>query len=217
MNLKKFFFLFVILCLTAINAKAQDRFYGEIGVTGGCGFVLGHTNNFLFQYSQPLGGMYAKYKANGRWEARLQVDGGTLGYAENKKTGYLGLQALGEFNFFNYGVKKWEDGYSWFSPSLVAGLGIIAYDISGKPKFTATLPMGLGLKFKLNNRVNVGAYWMVSKVFSDKLDGASNPNGEYGKFWNNQDWYSTAQIYLSFNFYKICAPCHNGVKIKKKK
>ena len=35
-------------------------------------------------------------------------------------------------------------------------------------------------------------------------------NGEYGKFWNNQDWYSTAQISLSLNFYKICAPCRRG-------
>ena len=73
----------------------------------------------------------------------------------------------------------------------------------------------LGVKFKLGNRVNLGSYWMVSKVFSDKLDNTPNPNGEYGKFWNNQDWYSTVQVYLSVSFYKICAPCRNGVKKKK--
>ena len=214
-KLKKVFLLFVILCVTVNSVKAQDTFYGEVGLTGGCGFVLGDTNDFLFKYSQPVGGAYLKYKFNGRWEARLQVDGGLLGYDMGRNMSYVGLQALGEFNFFNYGVKKWEAHYSWISPCLVAGLGVVAFDFEGKPKFTATIPMGLGVKVKLSNRVNLGAYWMVSKVLSDKMDGTPNPNGEYGKFWNNQDWYSTAQVFLSFNFHKICAPCRNGIKKKK--
>ena len=33
--------MLVMLCVTAYNAKAQDTFYGEIGLTGGGGFVLG--------------------------------------------------------------------------------------------------------------------------------------------------------------------------------
>ena len=211
MRLEKIILMLVMLCVTAYNAKAQDTFYGEIGLTGGGGFVLGDTNDFLFRYSQPLGGLYAKYKFNGRWETRVQLDGGLLGYAEELNYGYVGLQALGEFNFFDYGVKRWEAHYSWFSPCLVAGLGCVLFDLGGKPKFTMTLPLGVGLKFKLANRVNTGVYWTVSKAFSDKMDNAPNPNGQYGKFWNNQDWYSTAQVFLSFNFYKICAPCRNGV------
>lgn len=211
MKLIKIFLLLVIFSVTANNVKSQDTFYGEMGFTGGCGFILGDTNDFLFQYSKPVGGLYTKYKINGRWEARLQLDGGFLGYDKGLNSGYVGLQALGEFNFFNYGVKKWEADYSWFSPCLVAGLGVVLFDLSGKPKFTMTLPMGVGMKFKLNNRTNLGFYWTVSKVFSDKMDNTPNPNGEYGKFWNNQDWYSTAQVFLSFNFYKICAPCRNGV------
>ena len=165
MNLRKIFLLLVIFCITVNNVKAQDTFYGEFGLTGGCGFVLGDTNDFLFQYSQPLGGLYAKYKFNGRWETRLQLDGGLLGYNKTLNSGYVGLQALGEFNFFNYGVKKWEANYSWFSPCLVAGLGVVLFDLGGKPKFTMTLPMGVGMKFKLNNRTNAGFYWTVAKAF----------------------------------------------------
>ena len=201
--------LIVTICVTIYSAKSQDTFYGEVGLTGGGGFVLGDTNDFLFKYTQPVGGAYLKYKINGRWETRLQLDGGLLGYSEGQKTSYVGLQALGEFNFFNYGVKRWEANYSWFTPSLVAGLGLFSYSLNDEPKFTATIPLGIGFKFKLSNRINLGAYWMVSKVISDKVDNAANPNGEYGK-WNNQDWYSTAQIALSVNFYKICAPCRSG-------
>ena len=210
-KLKKVFLLLVILCVTANSVKSQDTFYGEFGLTGGCGFVLGDTNDFLFKYTQPVGGAYLYYKFDGRWEARLQVDGGLLGYASGQSMSYAGLQALGEFNFFNFGVKKWEAHYSWVSPCLVAGLGAVVYDFGGKPKLTATIPLGLGVKFKLGNRTNLGMYWMVMRAFSDKMDNMPNPNGEYGKFWNNQDWYSTAQVFLSFNFYKICAPCRNGV------
>lgn len=216
-KLKKIFLLFVIFCVTANNVKSQDTFYGEVGLTGGCGFVLGDTNDFLFQYSQPLGGLYAKYKFNGRWETRLQLDGGLLGYKEKLNSGYVGLQALGEFNFFNYGVKRWEADYSWFSPCLVAGVGVVVFDLAGTPKATMTLPLGLGVKFKLANRVNAGIYWTVAKAFSDKMDNTPNPNGAYGKFWNNQDWYSTAQVFLSFNFLKICAPCRNGMPRKNKR
>jgi hypothetical protein len=208
MKLRRIFLLIVTICVTVYSAKSQDTFYGEVGVTGGGGFVLGDTNDFLFKYTQPVGGAYLKYKINGRWETRLQLDGGLLGYSEGQKTPYIGLQALGEFNFFNYGVKRWEAHYSWFTPSLVAGLGLFSC-LNDEPKFTATIPLGLGVKFKLSNRINLGAYWMVSKVISDKVDNKPNPNGEYGR-WNNQDWYSTAQIALSVNFYKICAPCRSG-------
>jgi hypothetical protein len=217
MKLKYIYILFVTLWFTVDIAKAQDTFYGEFGLTGGGGFILGDTNDFLFQYAQPLGGLYAKYKINGRLETRLQLDGGILGYAKDQKSIYGGLQVLGEFNFFNYGVKRWESDYSWVSPCLVVGLGIVAFDLGGKPKATITVPMGVGVKFKLSNRVNAGAYWTVAKAFSDKLDDTPNPNGIYGKFWNNQDWYSTAQVFLSFNFYKICAPCRDGVKVRRKK
>lgn len=217
MKLKKIFILLITFSFIANNAKAQDTFYGEVGLSGGCGFVLGDTNDFLFKYPQPAGGLYLKYKINGRWETRLQLDGGLLGYAQGQNMSYTSLQALAEFNFFNYGVKRWEAHYSWFTPYVTAGVGAIVFNFVDKPRFSATIPLGLGVKFKLANRVNVGAFWMVSKVFSDKFDKTPNLNGEYGKFWNNQDWYSTAQIFLSFNFYKICAPCRNGRKQEQKK
>ena len=213
---KKIVLLIVTICFIANNAKAQDVYYAEIGIIGGGGFTLGDTNNFLFKYMQPTGCLYAKYKINGRIETKLQLEGGLLGYNKNQKTSYATLQALGEFNFLDYGAKKWDAYYSWFTPSLIAGLGAIVFDFQDNPKMTLTVPLGIGFKFKLSERVNVGTYWMVNKVLSDKLDKSTNPNGEYGKFWNNQDWYSTAQIFLSFNFYKTCAPCRNSAKPKKR-
>lgn len=203
--------MFVIACTAAAKPKSQDVFFCEVGLTGGCGFVLGDQNNILFNWVEPLGGGFLKYKFNGHYELRLQADGGFLGIKREEnvsiRTNYVGLQVLGEFNFFNYGVKSWEAYRTWVTPSIMVGVGMIVYD----KKITASLPMGIGAKFKLSNRVNMGLYWTLAKVFSDKLDYVDDPIGLNRGFWNNRDWYSTAQIYISFNFAKICAPCHDGV------
>lgn len=226
--LKKCCVLFVTIWVLVVDVKPQaaldkpqDVFYGEVGLTGGGGFVLGDVNGMLFNHMQPLGGVFLKYKFNGHYELRLQVDGGILGVGNVNNTfcttPYVGAQFLGEFNFFNYGVKQWEAFRTWVTPTIIAGLGVMAFDDGVSWRFTPTLPLGVGVKFKLSNRVNVGAYWMVTKTFSDAVDHTDNPIGLNKGLWNNRDWYSTAQIYLSINFYKICAPCRNGVIVKRKK
>lgn len=210
-------FLYLLISLSVVSVSAQDVFYCEAGLTGGCGFVLGDVNGILFNRVEPLGGAFLKYKFNGHYELRLQVDGGFLGVSSSADGGrirsrYVGTQILGEFNFFNYGARRWEAYRTWVSPTVVAGLGVLYFN----GNVTASVPVGLGLKFKLSNRINAGLYWTVAKTFSDAVDYVDDPIGLNRGFWNNRDWYSTAQIYLSVNFYKICAPCRNGVKVRKK-
>lgn len=217
MTLIKRICLIITVGILAHNVSAQDTFYGEVGLTGGGGFTLGDVNATLFKHIQPLGGAFLKYKFNGYYELRLQIDGGKLGVGfvddRFRTSTYVGAQVLGEFNFFNYGAKRWEAYRSWVTPTLVAGVGIMFFN----DRVTASVPVGLGVKFKLSNRVNIGAYWTVAKVFSDALDYVDNPIGLNKGFWNNRDWYSTVQIYLSVNFYKICAPCRNGVIVREKR
>ena len=212
MRIIKAILLTLIISLSATKVLSQDTFYGEVGVTGGCGFVLGDENRMLFNYVQPLGGAFLKYKFNGHYELRAQLDGGLLGIHNrdnaNLTSPYVGLQVLGEFNFFNYGVKKWEAYRTWATPTIFVGLGVMYFN---ETHFAATFPFGVGAKFKLSNRINIGAYWMMAKVFSDNLDYTNNPLGLNKGFWTNRDWYSTLQMYLSVNFYKRCAPCRDGV------
>lgn len=216
--------LFLSMCLQAeplgkgrnySGGKGGDVYLCEFGLTGGCGFVLGDVNGTLFNYVQPVGGAYFRYKFNGHWEIRVQGEGGFLGVQDvqedSRRNLFGGAQVLGEFNFFNYGVQKWAEYRTWVTPSLTLGLGFIGFNGG----FAATVPMGIGMKFKLSDRVNMGAYWMVTKALTDKLDYVDDPLGLNRGFWNNRDWYSTAQIYISINFLKFCAPCRNGVTVKK--
>lgn len=199
--------------MSANNLCSQDTFFAEIGVTGGCGFVLGDQNSTLFNWVEPLGGLYGKYKFNGFYELKLQLDGGVLGINnidnQRLRINYFSTQLLGEFNFFNYGVKHWEAYDSWASPAIVAGVGVIGFE--GGASFF--IPFGVGGKFKLNNRTNVGCYWMMNKLFNDSLDYSKDPYGLNASIFSNRDWYSTLQVFVSINFYKICAPCRNRKKI----
>ncbi len=217
MKLKRgIYVLFLLLSFAFGKVQAQNVYFCEFGLSGGCGFVLGDVNGMLFNYVQPLGGVMYRYKFNGHWEIRVQGEGGLLGVKKNggdqKNMVFGGGQVLGEFNFFNFGVKKWEEYRTWVSPALVLGIGFIGFNGG----FAATVPMGIGVKFRLSDRVNMGAYWMVNKAFTDKLDYVDDPLGLNKGFWNNRDWYSTAQIYISINWLKECAPCRNGVTVKKK-
>lgn len=195
--------------------RGGNVYFCEFGLSGGCGFILGDVNGMLFNYVQPVGGAYFRYKFNGHWEIRVQGEGGYLGVQkiddDKRRNFFGGAMVLGEFNFFNYGVQKWAEYRTWVTPSLALGVGFIGFNGG----FAATVPMGIGVKFKLSDRVNMGAYWMVSKAFTDKLDYVDDPIGLNRGFWNNRDWYSTAQLYISINFLKFCAPCRNGVTVKK--
>ena len=220
---KKCSLVALIACLITINANAntkpRDVFYCEVGVAAGGGFVLGDVNRCLFRYLQPTAGGFIKYKFNGHYELRLQLDAGILGIGKVndafRTQRFVAPQVLGEFNFFNYGAPRWEAFSSWVTPTLMVGLGGIIFGSDGL-RCTLTIPMGVGVKFKLSNRVNMGANWIVTKTFSDRVDDVDNPLGLNKGVWNNRDWYSTAQIYLSINFYKKCTPCRNGVAAKKK-
>ncbi|MCQ2344043.1 MAG: hypothetical protein MJ002_03855 [Paludibacteraceae bacterium] len=219
--MKKVPFILIIMCMLTPCASAKGKnnvYFCEFGLTGGCGFVLGDVNGTLFNYVQPVGGGFVKYKFNGHWEIKLSAEGGVLGVnpsAESKKEKNMifgGANVVGEFNFFNFGVERWKEYRSWVTPTLLWGLGFIAFNGTA----AATMPMGIGVKLKLSDRMNMGLYWVCSKAFTDKLDYVDDPIGLNAGFWNNRDWYSTAQIYISVNFLQICAPCRNGVKVTKK-
>lgn len=219
--IKRATYILIIMCMltTGLSAKGKNNVYFcEFGLTGGCGFVLGDVNGMLFNHVQPVGGGFVKYKFNGHWEMKLTGEGGILGvnpHAEEEKERtmlYGGMNVTGEFNFFNYGVERWKEYRTWVTPCLVWGLGFVVFNGTA----AMTMPMGIGVKFKLSDRVNTGLYWVCSKAFTDKLDYVDDPIGLNAGFWNNRDWYSTAQIYISVNFLQICAPCRNGVKVMKK-
>lgn len=198
--------------LTAQKYKWK-HYYMEAGLLGGGSFSLGDYNERLFRNMQPTVGAFAKYKFNGHWELGLKS---TVGRAdigswkgEKHHTTFADLALIGEFNFFNYGTMSLEPYASRVSPYIFLGLGGSYFNSRVAP----ILPFGLGVKWNVTNRLNIGASWSMQKtLWSDSFDGIDNPLGQRQGIWDNQDWYFTLSIYISINFWEICPSCRDGRK-----
>ena len=64
-----------------------------------------------------------------------------------------------------------------------------------KPTASLAVPFGLGLRYDLNERWNLGAEFGLRPVFQDYLDGVSE-SGDAA----NDDWYSFANLTLTYRF-----------------
>ena len=203
----------IVLFLTIAAAPAlrgQDTYYAEVGISGGGGFSLGDVNGILFRWMEPAAGAYIKYKINGHYAVTANFEGGWSGVGrvdgQYRRTQFFTLEALGEFNFFNFGAKYFEANSTWATPYVYAGIGMVYFNGLVVPE----VPMGIGVKITLSDRLTMGAMWTVAKVLNDGFDYVDDPIGLNKGFWNNRDWNSTLKVFFGFNFAKICTPCRDG-------
>lgn len=125
-------------------------------------------------------------------------------------TTFYELSEMFEFNFFNYGMgEKYRKLKRW-TPYITAGVGATVWTTDGYTGAAFTIPFGIGAKYKLTERLNLGLEFLMKKTFADKLDGPSlsDPHAIKSGFAKNTDWYSTLSVTLSYEFSKRCATCN---------
>jgi opacity protein-like surface antigen len=129
------------------------------------------------------------------------------------------LSAAMEYNFLDYYDAK--RAVRW-TPYLLVGLAIANYnnrvDFHGVTKpfantFVFAIPLGVGVKYALSNRWNLGAEFGARKTFSDRIDyyktGTPIENVPEELPYTNpydRDWYYYNGVSLSYTFYKIRCP-----------
>lgn len=125
-------------------------------------------------------------------------------------TTFYELSEMFEFNFLNYGIGEKYRNLKRFTPYITAGLGVTMWTSDGYLGAAFTIPLGVGAKFKINRRLNLGLEFLMKKTFSDRLDGEnlSDPHLIKSGFAKNTDWYSTLSLTLSYEFSKRCATCN---------
>lgn len=104
-----------------------------------------------------------------------QVSGKTEGmenvFPNNAQTSFnrsimeLGGQA--EFNFFPYSDKFDYAGAKRFSPYVLVGIGLTVAPGGGKTFASPNIPLGVGMKYKIKNRLNLGCEFSFRKLFGD--------------------------------------------------
>lgn len=207
----------------ASTLYAQDyRFEAGAGI--GMSGYLGDTNKSNI-YKNPgfAGGFLFRYIMDYRWALKANLytanisgnsaDGSDVfpeGYTYKFKSQLYDLGAQIEFNFFNFGIGYKYKQLHRVSPYLTAGLGATLGVCNGDSSVALSIPVGAGVKYKVSERLNLGAEFTMRKVFGDKMDGFSldNINGIKSSAIKNTDWFSLIMVSITYEFGKKCQVCH---------
>ena len=207
-----------------MSAQDEPEYRMEIG--GGLALTAyeGDFNGNLLRQLQPMAGAVAKYKMNPRmaWAASLRY-GQLKGSSANVETWYPQLAANPieftskvvdfdiryEYNFWPFGTGREYHGAQPFTPFIALGAGIV-WAKPGKQVVALQTPIGFGVKYKVANRVNLSAEWMMHFSGSDKIDGVKDPYGiKSTGLFKNTDCYSSLQVTITYEFMEKCKTCHN--------
>ena len=219
-------------------AQDDPEYRMEIGAGIGLLSYQGDFNSNLFGGSRPMASVIGKYVFNPYSGFCFSVSYGTIkGDAANEQTfypdfnndvsqkvGYLfkstlvDVSLVYEYNFWPYGTGRDYRGAKRFTPFVFVGLGTTyakcSEDIDGEKSsaFTMNFPLGVGVKYKLAERVNLGVQWAMHFSASDKLDGAVDPYGiKSSGLFKNTDCYSVLQAFITYRFSAKCRTCNKDI------
>jgi hypothetical protein len=208
----------IVLSLIAITFSvtliAQQR-SADLGLfAGGATPLTDYSRMNFFNSVKPNAGLFYRYNFNSRYS--LRINGlygmvGANGYLNNTnepltfQKDVLEFSALFEINYLDYimGVER-----ARFSPFVYYGFGFSMYD----GIFTASLPIGTGVKYAFNKKWGVAAEVSAHKLFNDQLDDLSNPYqnsylGTVNDYWHNNDWIIYFGLTLTYKIFWGSAPC----------
>jgi hypothetical protein len=223
------------LWFTIIGAWAQGEpeYRLELGAGAGVATYEGDFNNSLLKNLNPMGSIVLKYKMNPRmaWAANIgygklkgnskKADTWYPELAQNPsdfKTSIVDVAVRFEYNFWPFGTGKEYHGARRFTPFVALGLGLIFanYDATQSGQHdkgssaAGQLPIGLGVKYKMGDRWNLTAEWMMHFTGSDKLDGTADPYGiKSSGLFKNTDCYSLIGLSVTYDLWAKCKTCHN--------
>lgn len=224
---KRVLIMLWLLPLTVCATAQDDQEYRmEIGAGIGTVSYEGDFNGSITSNMQPMGTLLLRKNISPWMGLRASVAAGKLtGNSRDAGTYYpqLADQPLSfshtlidvsltyEYNFWPYGTGRDYRGAKRITPFVFGGVG--GAHVSGGPKnvFTAQIPLGVGVKCKLADRVNLGVEWAVHFSLSDELDGVTDPYGfKATGLFKNKDAYSALQLTLTYSFMPRCRTCHNA-------
>ncbi|HAG31866.1 MAG TPA: hypothetical protein DCL18_00240 [Prevotella sp.] len=216
----------LMLCATlTASAQQDDEYLMEIG--GGVGMVAyqGDFNGKITSGMQPAGaivwrrllnpymgfrvtGMMGKLKGDATRVETYYPDETTRAYSFDRSL--TDVSVTYEYNFWPYGTGRDYRGAKRLTPFVFGGIGATYVSGGEKKVFTANVPIGLGIKYKLKERLNVGIEWSMHFSLSDELDGMADPYGikSSGAF-KNTDCYSGLMLTLTYSFKSKCRTCNN--------
>ncbi|MDR1631291.1 MAG: porin family protein [Dysgonamonadaceae bacterium] len=217
--------LVLFSCTTVV---AQEYRY-EIGGMAGTSTYLGDANQTnLFLGLNPGVGLVFRKNINFRWALKTDLMWGKISgdtkntenvffdHAEYKfSRNFFDLGGQVEFNFLPYSDKFAYLNTSRIAPYLLSGLGFTM--APGKQTaFGLHFSLGLGVKYKIKNRINLGVEYAIRKLFGDGFDSPDsegfnldNPYKINSGALKNKDWYNTLMFSVTWDFGPNNRECTN--------
>jgi predicted porin len=213
----------LLVFVTSVHAQTDPEYKLELGGGIGMASYQGDFNSSLFKNPQPMFTVLAKYRFDPRRALALNVSYGQLkGSSKDAKTYYplttdydfksnvadVGLRF--EYNFWPFGTGFEYRGAKRLTPYVAIGLGMTIAKADGKSATGVNMPIGVGVKYKLGDRLNLAAEWAMHFTSSDELDGIKDPYGIASSgLFKNTDCYSHLRLTLSYDIWAKCRTCHN--------
>ena len=167
----------------------EEPYKFDFGLAMGMAGYWGDLSSNMFSDPGLAASALFHYRFDARWLVRGSFTGAQLSgsnkNAENVvpagmlefSAGFYALDARAEFNFLNFGIGETYKQLSRCTPYLGLGLGAAMSRVNKESHVAMTIPMSFGVKYKISERVNLGAEWTFMKVFGDKVDVHDNRTG----------------------------------------
>ena len=128
----------------------------------------------------------------------------------------MDIGAQFEINFLAYGMGAGYKKLSRITPYALIGFGLTVGMGGGAPaKGGINFPVGLGVKYKVKPRLNLGLEWAMHFSTTDGLDitreqrQLSDPYGVNSGFLKNKDSYSFLMFFITYDICPKYRKCNN--------
>jgi hypothetical protein len=222
-------FLIMLIFFTCTTAVAQEYKY-EIGGMAGLSMYMGDANQTaLLQGFNPAVGVVFRRNFNFRWAFKTDLmigritgdtkntdnafpNNGEVSFSRN----FFELGGQIEFNFLPYSDKFAYLNTSKIAPYLLTGFGVTVAPGKNQTFANVHFPLGLGVKYKIRNRINLGLEYSVHKLLGDGFDAPDkegfnldNPYKIQSGIFKNKDWYNTLMFSVTWDFGPNDRKCTN--------
>lgn len=219
----------MMLCFAGASRADNLEYRYEVGAMVGGSSYYGDANySSLMKNLNVMGGIVGRYNINPRMAIKgtLAVAGisGSTADFDNRFPGgdvdfsrtIYDLGAQFECHFFAYGDGTGYKHTHRLTPYVFAGVGMTFAPEPADNVFTMNLPVGLGVKYKIAPRINLGCELSFRFTLSDDLDVANgtapilnDPYGIKSSGFKNKDSYSFLSISVTYDLSPKYRECNN--------
>lgn len=219
--------LFMFLIFFSFPMLAQNS---EVGIgLGGLSYTGDLHRGYKFLQNRPAATIFYRQTFSNAVSVRGGFTGGQLIGSDEKPIDDFAALRNNAFDFWmleaaitiEYNFLDFLHAKSWtnYSPYLFLGIGAFT-KFGDEPrgdkykKIQPAIPLGVGMKFLLDPRWQLGVEFGARKTFFDYLDNVSEfdealskkgQNHQYGNQFD-QDWYYFVGVTLSYTFYTVPCP-----------